>query len=102
MKSSVMDGIRNVVESASHVEEYRGENPETKKYSSNNCETMKTRLRCLSMLRGFNATCFGSYTRSHNHADKTPQKNYYINCITLCYIIQVCSCVRNTTNSIRV
>jgi hypothetical protein len=41
----------------------------------NNCQLQ---LNSLIMLYGFNATCFGSYTRSHHQDDETPQKNDHV------------------------
>ena len=41
------------------------------------------KLSYFSMLYGFNATCFGSFTRSLHQADKTPQKNYYVSRVML-------------------
>jgi len=38
---------------------------------------------------GYNATCFGPHTRSHQQADETPKKICYVNRIMLLYIIHI-------------
>jgi hypothetical protein len=40
-------------------------------------------LSSFSVLCGFNAACFGPYTRSHYHVNKTQKENYYVNRIML-------------------
>jgi len=40
-----------------------------------------SQLNSCSMMCGFNAACFDSYTRSHPQADGTPKKNYDIHAL---------------------
>jgi hypothetical protein len=57
------------------------------KYARCKDNSRQSHIHYFSMLHGFNATCFGSYTRSHHQADKAPNKNYYVNRIVLFHII---------------
>lgn len=64
----------------------------------NSCQL---KLNSFSMLYGFNATCFGWYTRCHYQADKTLIKHYDVICIMLFNIIHICSWDLNFTNIIK-
>jgi hypothetical protein len=62
-------------------------------HSGTRCEnnSRQSQTNSFSKLCGFDATCFGSYTRSHHQAHKIHKHNYYANRIMLFYIIYIYS-----------
>lgn len=48
-----------------------------RKYEDNSCQSQPNSF---SILYSFKAVCFGSWTIRHHQTNKTPKKNYCVNC----------------------